>query len=483
MNPVKRSFDIAFALCLGILLVPVLLCICIAMKLTSPGPLLFRQKRLGVGGEVFLMNKFRKFPSDWGSQGPGVTLQHDSRMTKIGQILERSKLDELPQLWNILRGEMSFVGPRPESLRYRHLFTDEFAKVLDYTPGIFGPNQTKYRNESAMYPDGVDPDKFYETELFPKKAHADLEYSKRANFGSDMVCIFTGTFAIVFSVIVWRKSMRSSVALLLWDIIAVAAAWTITHWLKYSVVGAPPTKSHIAVVFAYGFVVVPLALIVIFGFARVYRHPVSFFSETDFYRLVGATSVVWIVTAITLRILLSSTTSLVLAVSAVLSVFLMVIPRVVYKEWRRIGNSGGGKHSADAVNVVVCGISSKSIELCNLLSKGFRRARIVGILADDGSQIRREIHGFEVLGQPSDLEVLHTRYDIDQIWVGSSFANEAQSQVKSWCENNHVDFMVLDQLPGFRYLSNPHANEALFPARKSKNRTVSPADTKSESVA
>ena len=146
-----------------------------------------------------------------------------------------------------------------------------------------------------------------------------------------MVCIFTGTFAIVFSVIVWRKSMRSSVALLLWDIIAVAAAWTITHWLKYSVVGAPPTKSHIAVVFAYGFVVVPLALIVIFGFARVYRHPVSFFSETDFYRLVGATSVVWIVTAITLRILLSSTTSLVLAVSAVLSVFLMVIPRVVYK--------------------------------------------------------------------------------------------------------------------------------------------------------
>jgi hypothetical protein len=81
-----------------------------------------------------------------------VTVAGDVRMTRVGRFLERSKLDELPQLWNILLGEMSFVGPRPESLRYQDLFQAEFARVLDFKPGIFGPNQVAFRNESGMYP-------------------------------------------------------------------------------------------------------------------------------------------------------------------------------------------------------------------------------------------------------------------------------------------------------------------------------------------
>ena len=120
----------------------------------------------------------------------------------------------------------------------------------------------------------------------------------------------------------------------------------------------------------------------------MYRHPVSFFSETDFYRLVGATSVVWIISALTFRVLLSSTTSLVLAVSAVLSIFLMVTPRIVYKEWRSITKSVGNSHGSESVSVLVCGISKQSVELCSLLKSGFHRARVIGIIADDSTQIR-----------------------------------------------------------------------------------------------
>ena len=483
MTPLKRLFDIVFSVLLGLLLVPVLVIVAVSMKLSSPGPLLFRQERLGVGGSTFQMYKFRKFPSDWGSKGPGVTQQFDSRMTGIGRILERTKLDELPQLWNIFRGEMSFVGPRPESLRFQHLFTGDAAKVLDYTPGIFGPNQTKYRNESAMYPEGVDPDKFYEIELFPKKAFADLEYFKRATFFSDLVCIFTGTFAIVFSAIVWRKSMRSSVALLLWDVMSVLIAWVVTHWLKYSVVGAPPTKSHIAVVFGYGFIVVPLTLLIVFGVARVYRHPVSFFSETDFYRLAGSTSVVWMISAITLRILLNSTTSLVLAVSAVLSIFFMVTPRIIYKEWRSITGSGDSNHGSETVNILVCGISKQSVELCNLLKSGFHRARVIGIIAEDSSQIRQEIHGFEVLGQPSELPVLHERYNIDMVWLGYGFSAESSEEVESWCKANNIELVELEQLPGFRSLLASSRNNASFSARKSAVRTSKASELESETAA
>ena len=89
-----------------------------------------------------------KFAPHWGDSGPGVTVRGDLRMTNIGAILERTKLDELPQLWNILKGEMSFVGPRPESLRFAHLFKGDVAGVLRHIPGLFGPSQIAFRNES-----------------------------------------------------------------------------------------------------------------------------------------------------------------------------------------------------------------------------------------------------------------------------------------------------------------------------------------------
>ena len=227
---IKRSFDIAAAIVLLIMALPAFFVIALVMKATSPGPLLFRQKRLGLNGRVFLMNKFRKFPTAWGNKGPNVTLQNDSRMTKVGHFLERTKLDELPQLWNILIGEMSFVGPRPESLAFSHLFKDGFEQVLNYKPGIFGPNQTEYRNESGMYPEGIDPTLYYEKELFPAKAKNDLRYFKKSTFLGDIKWILHGTIVLVFSAIIWRKSMRTSLVLLCWDIGCVLIAWMFTHW-------------------------------------------------------------------------------------------------------------------------------------------------------------------------------------------------------------------------------------------------------------
>ncbi|OAD21195.1 bacterial sugar transferase, partial [Candidatus Thiomargarita nelsonii] len=118
----KRIIDLVFSL-LGLLLAaPLMLLIALFIRMDSPGSVFFSQKRLGLKGRHFMVHKFRKFPSDWGSAGPGVTVAGDARMTKVGKFLERTKLDELPQLWNILLGEMSFVGPRPESLRYADLF-------------------------------------------------------------------------------------------------------------------------------------------------------------------------------------------------------------------------------------------------------------------------------------------------------------------------------------------------------------------------
>lgn len=458
---IKRILDVVLALILGVLLSPLFLLIVLALKATSPGPLLFRQERLAKGGSTFLMNKFRKFPANMGNQGPGVTLQFDSRMTRVGRLLERTKLDELPQLWNIFLGEMSFVGPRPESLKFRHLFRENFAAVLNYTPGIFGPNQTKYRNESAMYPTDEDPHVFYEQVLFPDKARNDLAYFQKATLVTDLWCIVSGLFALVFTAVIWRKSMKTSMIMLGWDVFSVLAAWVLTHWLKYSVVSRSALKPNVVDVFSAGFIVLPLALIVVFAVFRIYRHPVRYFSGTDSYRLTGASCLAWIMAAVTFGLTVTSTSSLLIAVGCLVSIFLMVLPRVAYKEWHSLGSiSRRRKLDNNQINILVCGITDQSLALCNLLKNGYSSVNVIGILTEDDDQLRREIHGFEVVGRAADLEALDARYTLNQIWVASPLAPSTKLLIDNWCGRSRIPLIALNSLPGFSSLvQNQSANE------------------------
>jgi lipopolysaccharide/colanic/teichoic acid biosynthesis glycosyltransferase len=181
----KRIFDLAFAIVLLIISAPLMGGIALLVWLESPGNVFFCQERLGVHGRRFWLRKFRKFPAHWGDSGPAVTVRGDLRRTMIGRILERTKLDELPQLWNILKGEMSFVGPRPESLRFAHLFKGDAAGVLRHIPGLFGPTQIAFRNESQLYPADRDPEGYYQEVLFPQKARLDIEYFQKANCLTD----------------------------------------------------------------------------------------------------------------------------------------------------------------------------------------------------------------------------------------------------------------------------------------------------------
>jgi len=459
----KRIFDVSLALILGIVMIPVVMCIVVAIKLTSPGPVLFRQKRLGLNGEIFLMNKFRKFPSNWGSKGPSVTLQGDSRMTRIGSILERTKLDELPQLWNILLGEMSFVGPRPESLSFAHLFKGEYQEVLNFKPGIFGPNQTAYRNESTMYPPGEDPVAFYERELFPAKARQDLTYFRNSSFMGDIKWILHGTVALVLNAIVWRKSMRPSIILLMWDIAAVVFAWLVMHWLKFSVWRPSVMTENQLSLFKIGFLVLPIALLFVFTVTRVYRHPVRYFSSTDAYRLLGFCCFVWMLSTVVLRFLVVSGSSLLISAACIFSMALMCLPRVSYQQlFKRVENRKRQKVAKDKVRVAVCGVEARTVSLCNLLTVGFETAEVVGIISDDIGHVRREIRGIEVIGLWSDLDVLLARYNFEQLWVADKLKPRVELEVSSWCHANNVQLVELNQLPGFASFTSIR-----YPAAKS----------------
>lgn len=193
----RRALDIVCSSLGMLVLAPVALVLALAVLIESGSPILFSQIRLGQNGKPFRMYKFRKFRPDCGDHGCPLTLEDDSRLTRIGRVLIASKLDELPQLWNVLRGDMSLVGPRPESLAFADCFRDGFEKIHEYKPGLFGPCQVLYRNESKLYPAGVSATGFYRQVLFPAKAEIDLAYFAHRTLVSDFGWILRAAFAIV----------------------------------------------------------------------------------------------------------------------------------------------------------------------------------------------------------------------------------------------------------------------------------------------
>jgi lipopolysaccharide/colanic/teichoic acid biosynthesis glycosyltransferase len=192
----KRILDCLVSM-LGLLfLLPLLFILSVAIALPDRGPIFYRAKRIGRGGIPFELYKFRTMVVDADRIGPAITTRGDSRVTPIGRFLRRTKLDELPQLLNVLKGDMSLVGPRPEDPRYVTLYTPEQRHILDYAPGITSAASLSYRDEERMLT-GDDWETVYRTKVMPEKIAIDLEYMVSANIMTDLNLIFQTVLAMV----------------------------------------------------------------------------------------------------------------------------------------------------------------------------------------------------------------------------------------------------------------------------------------------
>lgn len=191
----KRLFDIVCA-ALGLLVLsPVLLVCALLVGLTSPGGVLFRQERMGKDGVPFTIYKFRSMRKD--NAGLKISTSRDTRITPVGRVLRKTKLDELPQLWNVLKGDMSFVGPRPEVREYTDLYTPEQRQVLMVRPGITGLASIRYRNENELLTASSDPNRTYIDEVMPAKLALDLKYIPRACVSYDIKLILETLVTVV----------------------------------------------------------------------------------------------------------------------------------------------------------------------------------------------------------------------------------------------------------------------------------------------
>jgi lipopolysaccharide/colanic/teichoic acid biosynthesis glycosyltransferase len=173
-----------------VLLAPLFALIGLLIKLDSTGPVFFCQERIGLGLKKFVIYKFRTMVADASVRGGLLTAPEDSRITRLGKILRKTKIDELPQLINVFRGEMSFVGPRPEVAKYVDLFRRDYGEILQVQPGITDLASLKYRDEAAILRLASDPEREYLTRVLPDKIALGKEYVRRSSFCFDMSLIF-----------------------------------------------------------------------------------------------------------------------------------------------------------------------------------------------------------------------------------------------------------------------------------------------------
>lgn len=193
----KRCFDIFFSL-LGIsVLLLLFLFVAIAIKCSSKGPVMFKQERVGKDGKVFKIWKFRSMVVNAEAKGMQITTDGDSRITKVGKFIRKTKIDELPQLFNVLSGKMSFVGPRPEVPKYVAMYDEEQTKVLSVKPGITDLASIEFRNENDLLDGDEDPERKYIEEIMPAKLALNLKYIEKAGFFYDIGLIFKTVFKVI----------------------------------------------------------------------------------------------------------------------------------------------------------------------------------------------------------------------------------------------------------------------------------------------
>jgi lipopolysaccharide/colanic/teichoic acid biosynthesis glycosyltransferase len=192
----KRLMDIVFSGFGLLILAPLFLIVAVLTRLSSPGPAFFRQRRVGKNGKIFVIIKFRSMVAAMGQRVAPITASSDPRITPWGVFLRRHKIDELPQLWNVLKGDMSLVGPRPELEIYVQGYTLLQRRVLEVRPGITDAGSLFYRAEEKLLGMSGDPESYYVEHILPTKLALNVQYIENYNFVRDLVLIVKTVYSV-----------------------------------------------------------------------------------------------------------------------------------------------------------------------------------------------------------------------------------------------------------------------------------------------
>ena len=448
---VKRGFDIFLSLVGLILVSPFFLLVSVLIKLDSRGPVLYRQVRIGRDGKPFAMSKFRTMVEAKHWVGPPISAKNDPRVTAFGAVLRRFKINELPQLLNVLKGDMSFVGPRPEVPEFVKCYTPAEQRVLSVRPGLVGPTQISMRNEEELYPEGGDPKEYYRKHILPGKLTMDLEYIDSRSFLKDLGFIVHGVYVTIFGAITRRHLFENAEQIVLFacDIVMCGCSYVFAYFLRME---GEITPIHISVILhtlPYLIIVRMLTL----AYLGLYKSLIRYFSSYDLVKLAkGITISTLLVILLTFLVGERSHPRSVFAIDWFILLFLLGGYRFSF---RAIGGRVKFNKEESKENVLIFGAGNLGdLALRYLKIRG--NSNVVAFVDDDPKKTRKSFQGVKVLGNRFDIQALAQLYHIDRVVIAASKLNSDDlEQIESLCKDANAKCEVFA-------LANQHPTTPVF---------------------
>lgn len=450
---VKRALDLIIAIPAFVVLLPFLFLVGAAIRLSSRGPAIFRQVRLGRFGRPFLAYKFRTMHVEGVISGPIAASLDDERVTRLGWFLRDLKFDELPQIWNVIRGDMSLVGPRP--LVPEQVDTID-RRLWHLRPGITSFASVCYRREAELLNGVLPRDEFYRQRILPAKDVLNRRYAERVSLLLDLKILLLTAFLLFFpgksreadvQVGQYRLDLYSRPFQIVIDFMIFVLSLKLAYWLRFE--GRMP--DYIQAQMAWMLMALPLARWAVNQLAGIYDQIWRHFSMRDGFALANSalvsTLVLW-----SLRVFLTSPAEQfpylrvpfgVIGMEFLLTVFGLVGVRAL----RRFAYELSGWHRpllvARRKRVLVAGASSQGIALIQNLMR-YPEAEVTGFVDDDPRKIGRRIVGKRVLGTCLDIPKLVRAQDVDLVAVCFGPENtEALGRVNEICRNAEVPSVVM----------------------------------------
>jgi FlaA1/EpsC-like NDP-sugar epimerase/lipopolysaccharide/colanic/teichoic acid biosynthesis glycosyltransferase len=440
----KRLLDILLSLFGIAIAIPFLPALVLLIKLNSKGPVFYLCDRIGKDGKLFKMYKFRTMYDSPVQVGPSICPQDDPRVTSIGRFLRRTKINELPQLLNILKGDMTFVGPRPEAPDLAALYPLHAKAIFTVKPGLVGPNQILGRNEDEWYPTGVDPQQYYIDEILPKKLPLDLEYVQQSSVVSDLKYVLLGGLETLFKALNWKLVLQnqSQIYLLLADLVLSVATFVFAHMLRFEEL----SQGEDAAIFRHMLLTVVLVRIPCFLYFGLYGTLIRYLSFPDIigvFKGVAASSVLLVCFAVLMN--LRSFSRTVLLIDSLSLILLMSSMRWALRifgpSWAKNGDTRSRR-----VLIFGAGTTGYLAHQFLMAEKG-TPFEVVGFLDDDPVKRHKTLHGRKVLGNRYSIEAVVKLYHVHEILLAMPSASPHEvTKIMQACQQAGVRCRVFPTL-------------------------------------
>ncbi len=415
----NRFFDIFISLVGLLLLLLMLPWIALLIKLDSRGPVFFLCDRVGRGGKIFKMYKFRTMYQTPLPLGGSVSPKGDPRVTPVGRFLRRVKLNEFPQFINVLKGDMTLIGPRPEAPDLAARYPASAEKIFSVKPGLAGPNQILGRNEEELYPPGEDPIKYYIEHILPRKLPLDLEYIDDPSFIKNLKYLFLSV-KVTISGAVRRQHLvdnASQLFLMLADVALCMLALTLAHYLRYDDFSKPILYQSFVRVLPWA-LLIRIPIFIYFGFYHTLIRHLSFYDIKVIFKGVTVSSLVLVAFFFLSRLeTIVEYGRGVFLIDWFCLINLLAGYRILLKKLfhHYKGETNGQEQQR---RVLIWGAGDGGDLCLRYLQKEKENSyEIIGFIDDDPKKRSYRLNGVKVLGNRDHVKILVQLYKIQEIFV------------------------------------------------------------------